>query len=231
VGSGPFSVATTDFNNDGFLDLAVVNDDVDTLSVLLGNGDGTFQTQTVYPTGFQVEFVTTGDLDGDGSDDIAVANFGESTVGVYYNNGDGSFHDPVTFPVGGNDSGLAIGDVNGDGRPDIVASYFHPSKVGVLKNTGTSFSPVVDFGTGQTQGFELTLADLNGDGTPDVVSDDIIASFSVLLNVTAAVAKVTNVAVPGSKNDTAAVVATYSGDQRYKSSQSQPVKVHGSGAK
>lgn len=231
VGGGPFSIAAADFNRDGFLDLAVANGDVSTLSVLLGNGDGTFQTQTVYHTGSQVEFVLTGDLDRDGRQDIIVANYGDPSVGVFLGKGDGTFQDQVSYPVSGNDSGLGIADLDGDGIPDIAVSYYHPSKIGVLRGKGDgTFAAVVDFNTGQSQGFELSIADLNGDGTPDVVSDDINSSISVLLNLTSAKAKLTDVAVPGTSNDIEKIVATYKGNAKYKPSKSKPVKVKGSGA-
>jgi hypothetical protein len=232
VGSGPYSVATADFNGDGFLDLAVVNDDVSTLSVLLGNGDGTFQGQKIYGTGNQVEFVATGDLNRDGKQDIIVANYAEPSVGVFLGKGDGTFKRQVSYSVGGNDAGLAIADLDGDGIPDIAASYFHPGSVGILRGNGDgTFAAVQDFKTGQTQGYQLSLADLNGDGTPDVIGDDIKSSISVLLNVTSAQAKLIDVAVPGTANDTEQIVATYNGDAKYQKSKSKPVEVHGSGAR
>lgn len=232
IGGGPYSVTTGDFNGDGYIDIAAVNDDVDTMSVLLGNGDGTFQTQQVYNTGFQVEFVAAGDLNNDGKPDLIVANYGEATVGVFLNNGDGTFASQVAYAVGSNDSGLAIADMDGDGIPDIVASYYTPAAVGILRGNGDgTFQTVRDFNTGQTQGFELSVADLDGDGTPDIINDDINSSFSVLLGGTAARAKLTDVAVPGTSQDTEDIVATYAGDSRYAKSQSQVVQVHGSGAK
>jgi hypothetical protein len=232
VGSGPYSMATADFHNDGYLDLAVVNDNDNTVSVLLGNGDGTFQAQKTYGTGNQVEFVTTGDLNLDGNQDIVVANYGSENVGVLLGNGDGTFKPQVTYGVGGPDSGLAIADLNGDGIPDIVASYYHPSQVGVLLGKGDgTFEPVREYNTTQSQGYAVTVADLNGDGTPDLISSDLHASISVLLNVTATKAKLTDVVVPGTSKDAEEIVAKYSGDSRYSGSQSAPIKVKGSGGK
>jgi hypothetical protein len=232
VGSGPYSMATTDFNGDGFLDLAAVNDNDNTVSVLLGNGDGTFQAQKTYRTGNQVEFVTTGDLNLDGKQDIVVANYGDQNVGVLLGNGDGTFKPQVTYSVGGPDSGLAIGDLNGDGIPDIVTSYYHPSQVGVLLGKGDGiFEAVREYNTTQSQGYAVTIADLNGDGAPDLISSDLHASISVLLNVTAAKATLTDVVVPGTPKDIEEIVAKYSGDSRYAASKSAPIKVKGSGGK
>jgi hypothetical protein len=230
VGSGPYDMATADFNGDGYLDLAVVNDNVSTVSVLLGNGDGTFQAQKTYSTGNQVEFVATGDLNLDGKQDIVVANYGDQDVGVLLGNGDGTFKPQVTYKVGGPDSGLAIADLNGDGIPDIVASYYHPSQLGVLLGKGDgTFEAVREFNTTQSQGYEVTIADLNGDGAPDLISSDLHASISVLLNVTAAKAKLSDVVVPGTSKDVEEIVGKYSGDSRYADSKSAPIKVKGSG--
>jgi FG-GAP-like repeat/Bacterial Ig-like domain (group 3) len=230
IGSGPYSLAAADFNGDGYLDLAAVNDNDNTVSVLLGKGDGTFQPQKTYPVGGQVEFVATGDLNLDGKQDIIVANYSDQTVGVLLGKGDGTFQNQVTYKVGGPDSGLAIADLNGDGIPDIVASYYHPSQLGVLLGKGDgTFEAVREYNTGQSQGYEVTIADLNGDGTPDLISSDLHASISVLLNVTAAKGKLTDVAVPGTSKDVEEIVAKYSGNTKYAGSKSRPLKVNGSG--
>lgn len=232
VGVNPYDMASADFNGDGYQDLAAVNENDNTVSVLLGKGDGTFQPQKTYGTGNQVEFVTTGDLNLDGKQDIIVANYADEDVGVLLGNGDGTFKPQVTYKVGGPDSGLAIADLNGDGVPDIAASYYHPSQVGVLLGKGDgTFEAVRTFNTTQSQGYTVTVADLNGDGAPDLISSDLHASISVLLNVTAAKAKLTDVAVPGTSKDVEEIVAKYSGDARYTSSKSKPIKVKGSGGK
>jgi hypothetical protein len=225
-------MATADFNGDGYQDLAVTNENDNTVSVLLGNGDGTLRAQKTYSVGTQVEFVATGDLNLDGKQDIVVANYADQNVGVLLGNGDGTFKPQVTYSVGGPDSGLAIADLNGDGIPDIVASYYHPSQLGVLLGKGDgTFKAVREFNTTQSQGYEVTIADLNGDGAPDLISSDLHASISVLLNVSAAKAKLSDVVVPGTSKDVEEIVAKYSGDSRYAGSKSAPIKVRGSGGK
>ena len=75
-GTAPFSVATADFNGDGKLDMAVTNGGSNKISILLGNGDGTFQAAVNYPAGTNPTSVTVGDFNGDGKLDLAVANNG-----------------------------------------------------------------------------------------------------------------------------------------------------------
>jgi hypothetical protein len=175
VGAGIFGTVTTldsggffpdwvdivDVNGDGKPDLVVANssnsianDIGGNVGVLLGNGDGTFQTATHYLSGgFGAASVAVADVDGDGKLDLVVANCsatsgsctgGGGTVGVLLGNGDGTFQTPaVTYPSGGpTPFGVAVADLNGDGKPDIVAANCVSNicgggngAVGVLINT------------------------------------------------------------------------------------------------
>ncbi len=97
--STPTSVITGDFNRDGKLDLAVANQTDDTVSILLGKGDGTFQTQATYPAGgTSVAAVALGDFDGDNKLDMAVTNPSDGKVSVLLGNGDGTFQ-RLPFPI------------------------------------------------------------------------------------------------------------------------------------
>src|SRR5205814_1804426 len=85
----PFSVAVSDFNGDGNPDLATAGNH--RVSVLLGNGDGTFRPKVAYAAGSGAYSVTVGDFNGDRNPDLAVANFDDNTVSVLVGNGDGTF--------------------------------------------------------------------------------------------------------------------------------------------
>src|SRR5436309_3844440 len=124
VGTNPRSVAVGDFNGDGRLDLAVTNassyDVPGTVSVLLGNGDGTFQSALSFAAGSDARSVAVGDFNGDGRPDLAVAKDRKSVVeGKRVGNGDGTFQQAMSFAVGSDPVAVAVGDVSGDGRRDL----------------------------------------------------------------------------------------------------------------
>src|SRR5437870_189597 len=110
VGTNPQSVAAGDFNGDGRPDLAVANSGSSNVSVLLGNGDGTFQAARTFAAGTTPASVAVGDFNGDGVADLAVANSGSSNVSVLLGNGDGTFQAARTFAAGGGPLSVAVGD-------------------------------------------------------------------------------------------------------------------------
>jgi hypothetical protein len=101
-GSYPASVAVADVNGDGKPDLLVANKGSGTVSVLLGNGDGTFQPAVSYGSGGSFTYsLALGDVNGDGKLDLVVANAGSNTVGVLLGHGDGTFATAVAYDSGG----------------------------------------------------------------------------------------------------------------------------------
>jgi hypothetical protein len=166
LGNGPWSVAVGDFNGDGQQDLATASLSTDSVSVVLGNGDGTFQSALISATGDGPFSVVVGDFDRDGRQDLAVA--GSSGVSVLLGNGDGTFQRAVTFAAGNNPQSVAVGDFNGDGQQDLAVANAGSASgdsdsVSVLLGDGTgSFSPAANYvvGDGPTS---VLAADLNGD--------------------------------------------------------------------
>ena len=168
VGNGAYGVTTGDFNNDGFADIAVENYLSNTVSVLLGKGDGTFQAQVAYPVGTKPERVLTADLNGDGNLDLVVANTGSNTISVLLGNGDGTFQTQVTYPVA-SPVGLGLMDINHDGIPDVVAGDYYANTMSVLLGKGDgTFQAAVTYPTGSTPQ-TVAEGDFNGDGNVDVV--------------------------------------------------------------
>src|SRR5205823_1725651 len=105
AGNSPFSVAVADVNGDGFPDLAVANYGTlptrpgHTVSLLLGNGDGSFGTRQSFAAGSLPRSVAVADVNGDGLPDLVVANARGNSVSVLLGNGDGSFQPQRTFDV------------------------------------------------------------------------------------------------------------------------------------
>ena len=143
TGGAPQGVAVSDFNLDGKQDLAIGNSADRTVGILLGNGDGTFQTMTTYATGTSPLGVVIADFNGDGKADIAVENNGDNTEGVLLGNGDGTFQAMTTFPTGTNPYAAAVGDVNGDGYPDLIISNFGSANETILLDQLTSTATAV----------------------------------------------------------------------------------------
>src|SRR5438034_911093 len=176
AGSNPASVAAGDFNRDGVLDLATANYGSNNVSVLLGNGDGTFQPARTFATaGFNPVTVAVGDFNGDGRPDLAVTNGANTTSGavpgnlaVLLGNGDGTFQAARTIDVGITPAFVAVRDVNGDGRPDLAVANFRSNDASVLLGNGDgTFQAPRNFDTG-TGPLSIAVGDVNSDGQADL---------------------------------------------------------------
>lgn len=163
------SLAVADLNGDGNADLAVTDTVTNTVVVLLGNNDGTFQSPLTNLVGNGAWSVAVLDLNADGKPDLAVANVFDNTVSVLLGNGDGTFQAAVNSPAV-SPASLAVGDFNGDGKPDLLVtsatsgdvSYLLSSAVTVAVFSGTPQSAVI----GST--FASTLQVLVQDGANPV---------------------------------------------------------------
>jgi len=132
-GKGARNIEIGDFNGDGRPDLVVSNQCVSdsdcsqgTVAVLLGNGDGTYQSAVASPTGAILSSLAVGDFNRDGKLDVAVDNECPDTgcttgsINVLLGNGDGSFQAPAAYAAGGTAFSVESGDLNGDGKLDLV---------------------------------------------------------------------------------------------------------------
>jgi FG-GAP-like repeat/IPT/TIG domain len=180
--TGPFpcAVAVGDFNGDGALDLVTADfggyplAEGDTVSVLLGNGTGTFAARNDFATGPSPYDVAVGDFNGDGRQDL-VTVFTEDfsgEAGVLLNDGAGGFPAMRTFPTYLEPVSVAVGDLNGDGKQDLVTvqRLEGSGAVGVLLGDGAgSFAVGTDVRTSREL-FCVALGDFDGDGWQDVAS-------------------------------------------------------------
>jgi len=168
TGIYPYSSAVGDFNGDGKLDLAVANTFSNSLTILLGNGDGTFAPAPSPATGTNPHSVTEADFNGDGNLDLAVTNAASNTVTVLLGNGDGTFVSAPSPPTGVGPSFLKAGDFNGDGKTDLVVTNGDGNTLTVLLGNGDgTFTAASSTQTGSNPA-QIAIGDFNGDGKPDL---------------------------------------------------------------
>jgi len=179
AGSDAYAIAAADFNGDGKIDLAVINiinpdnpygDNDGTVTILLGNGDGTFTPvapSIVVP--YNSVSIAVGDFNGDGIPDLAVASLSENTVTILLGNGDGTFTPTaVSPPTGSEPRSIAVGDFNGDGNLDLAVTNLLDSTVTILLGDGTgNFTPGTSVAVG-TWPDAIAAGDFNGDGILDL---------------------------------------------------------------
>jgi hypothetical protein len=180
------SVAAGDFNRDGKLDLVFTNSSNNTVEVLRGNGDGTFQSNPlILPVGAGPLSVAVGDFRHIGKLDLAVTNSGSDTVSVLLGNGDGTFQAAKNLTVGTVPTTVAAVDL-GNGQVDLVVANLFSNNVSVLLGNGDGTFRLGQTIAGVANASNVMMGDFNGDGKPDVMVEelppgDAIATSEVVL--------------------------------------------------
>jgi len=190
VGKAPIAIVLADFNGDGKTDIATCNIKSHDVSILLGNGDGTFQASKTYraapDTRTSTVDLVAGDFNEDGNLDLVVT-LGDSfqnqqNASLLLGKGDGSFQAPQVFYTGAFADPVVSADFNGDKHLDLFFGGSEGSSV-VLGNGDGTFQPPVIYSTGAPSRITgVALADFNGDGNLDVaVVNSDVASIGILL--------------------------------------------------
>jgi hypothetical protein len=173
TGTGPVWVATGTFdttNSPTTVDLAVANQTANTVSILAGNGDGTFQPKVDLKTGNAPSAVVAVavNTNKDPNIDLIVANHGDNTLSVFLGDGKGNFTAAGTIAAGDGPSSIATGDFNGDGKIDLAVTNQNDNTVSIFLGNGDgTFQPRVDDAVGNGPVW-VSVADFNGDGISDL---------------------------------------------------------------
>jgi len=183
TGANAHGVVTADINGDGKPDLIVANSGSNTISVLMGNGNGTFSSPLNYAVGKAPKAVAAADLNGDGAIDLVTANQDSGTISVLLNRGDGTFAPAVSYTATAGAHDVALDDVNGDGVPDIAEVGWGANVVRVLINNGDgTFSSGINYNVGKSP-HSVAFFDPNGSRLPSLaVADHDSNNVAVLLN-------------------------------------------------
>lgn len=168
AGTDPLAISVGDFNSDGNLDIAAANATDGTVTLLLGNGAGTFTNAGTTTVGAQPLALAAYDFNRDGYLDLAVADVGDQTVTILHGSASGQFGSPQTLTLGSYPFAIAAADINQDGVEDLVVANSLEGSISVIAgNSDGTFQEPVKYASGQYP-VALSIADLDGDGYPDV---------------------------------------------------------------
>jgi hypothetical protein len=182
--SAPLSLASADFNGDSIPDIVTTTDNTaspDSIYILLGDGDGTFTSLTIYPVGSQPKSVFAEDFDEDGDIDLAVANNLSATITILHGLGNGYFDQTAEYFSGANPQAIDAADFDDDGNIDLAYRNYDYN-VGILRGFGDgtfTYFKTIRAGRSTTS---ISNADYNGDGFIDIaVGNDYYGSLTMLI--------------------------------------------------
>lgn len=232
VGQNPAWIGTADFNQDGILDLAIVNTTSNSITVLQGDGLGGFTqipgspiATVTYPVSAAI-----GDFNADGKPDLAVISGTGNTVSILLNTGTGFAGTGMTYPAGTSPSSVVVSDFDGDNQQDLVIANRNDNSATVLNGDGTGAFVKQSTLTNLRSPASVAFADFDGDGTEDLAITNLgggSTSIRPLQITQAATATLSSIIVPGAAT-AHLVAAKYAGDSLYTASTSPTVSLTGS---
>ncbi len=192
VGSLPMGVATGDLNNDGITDVVSANNFGYSASILIGNGDGTFQPRIDIDTYDPGELETIAalqvriaDFNGDGWNDIALGiqsgDLGNPGIGILLNDGAGNFSGyPTLYAFSTQLRGLEVADMTGDGELDLIYANRDDNTINIVPGNGDGTFQTEIFATFTGGPVGVAIADYNNDGHLDVAAPLVFSSEIVI---------------------------------------------------
>jgi hypothetical protein len=166
---GRNSIAVGELNGDDHLDLAVANGGNSSITLLLGDGTGSF-AETSFDVGYRPGAIEIGDFDGDGAADLVTSGPEPDGVSIMLGDGGGTFGTPSHFVVGHAPVSIAIGHLDGDGATDLAVANQLSNDVSILLGDGAgSFERAGELPVGSVPS-SVVIGDFDGDGANDVAA-------------------------------------------------------------
>lgn len=177
-GQQPMSVTSADFNKDGFKDIATANNGSNDISVLMGNGNGSFTTAVNYAIPGQGLEIFSADCNNDSNTDLVATDW-SGNISVFLNTGSGAFAAPLHIQGYSGMVSAAMADFNKDGNIDFVTVGYWYTYLFAGNGNG-NFTLASSFQTGLNPNF-LTVGDVNADANPDLIVSSQTDSLYVFL--------------------------------------------------